>query len=448
MAQALPHRELPHNSEAEVSVLGAMILLNDTIDVVTPIVKPEHFAGEAHTLIHESILRLHENSKAVDLVTLRNDLDSRKKLEAVGGSEYLAYLIDAVPSATNAEHYARIVRDKALSRDLISAVGEIQDQAYQDSKNPRELLDVAEQRVFRIAEGMMETKVHSIKDVLKSTFERIDKWSDREDRLTGLATGYYDLDDLTSGLQDSELIVLAARPSVGKTSLALNIAEYVAVKGESPVAFFSLEMSKEQLARNMLCSHARLDSHRLRRGLLQEKDHVRLALAVGTLSEAPIFVDDTPGLGLLELRAKARRLRAQRKIKLVIVDYLQLMGAPPADSREQQISAISRGLKTLARELGIPIIAVSQLNRGVERRDDHRPRMADLRESGAIEQDADVVLLLHREAYYTSRESDEEEDTRAELIVAKQRNGPTGKVLLTFLKEFVRFESSERLQDH
>ena len=447
MAQALLHRELPHNVEAEVSVLGSMILLNDTIDVIIPILKRDDFSSDAHSLVYDSLLRLRDANQAVDLVTLRNDLKGRGKLEAVGGSEYLAYLVDAVPSAANAEHYAKIVHDKSITRQLIRAVEDIQSQAYEDKDDPRKLLDQAEQRVFRIAEGFMQTRVHSIKELLKSTFERMDRWHDREDLLTGLATGYYDLDELTSGLQDSELIVLAARPSVGKTSLALNIAENVAVKEKCPVAFFSLEMSKEQLARNMLCSHARVDSHRLRRGKLSEKELPKLALAVGRLSEASIFIDDTPGLNCLEIRAKARRLKAQPDVKLVSVDYLQPMEAPAADNREQQIAAISRGLKSLAKELAIPILAVSQLNRGVERRDDHRPRMADLRESGAIEQDADVVLLLHRESYYTSQQNGHQEDNTAELIVAKQRNGPTGKVNLTFLKEFIRFENAERTHE-
>jgi len=424
------------NAEAEVSVLGAMILNNETIDVVVPALAPDAFASAAHRKMYEAILSLHDRRQAVDFVTLREELDRLGTLEAVGGADYVSRICDAVPAAANAEHYAEIVREKAVMRDLLRAAREIYDEAGNGAEHSRELLDRAQARIFDIAERGMRTSVTPMREALKAAFAMIER--SHEGMLTGIATGYPRLDEYTNGFQPGELLILAARPSMGKTSLALNVAEHVGVHLGDPVAIFSLEMGREQLARNMLCSHVRLDSHRVRRGRLTDGEREALGQHVGDLYEAPIFIDDSPSLNCFELRAKVRRLKATNDLKLVIVDYLQLMEGPDIESRVQQISAISRSLKGLAREMRIPILALAQLNRQVETRDNHRPRMADLRESGSLEQDADVVMLLHRAGYYNQ----DPDDGSAELIIAKQRNGPTGAVKLTFLRQYMRFETA------
>jgi len=428
----------PHSLDAEVSVLGAMILNNETIDIVIPLLHKNCFFSAANQKIYDSILAVHEQQRAVDIVTLRDELERRAELDSVGGVDHVASLMDAVPAAANVEYYAEIVREKAISRDLLGAAREIFESAARGSAGSRELLDDAQSKIFRIAEEGARGSVAPIQEVLKATFERIDKARGREGMLTGVATGFPDLDEITSGLQDGEFIILAARPSMGKTTLALNMLEHIGVHQREPVVIFSLEMSREQLARNMLCAHARINSHRLRRGRLSQNELATLPMHVGALSEAPIFIDDSPGLNTFELRSKVRRLKANKGCSLVVVDYLQLLHGPSAESRQVEISQISRSLKNLAREMNIPIIAVSQLNRQVEARDDKRPRMADLRESGSLEQDADVVMLLHRPAYYSA----DENDGSAQLIVAKQRNGPTGRVNLTFIRQHMRFESS------
>jgi replicative DNA helicase len=430
--------ELPQSAEAEVSVLGSMILDNETVDVVVPILGADDFASAAHRKIFEAIVLLREQQRAVDLVTLPDELKRAGDLETVGGLAYLSSLAEAVPAPGNVEHYAQIVREKSIQRSLAIAGREIADSVARGDGRSRELLDEAEAKIFRIGEAGAQTSVTAFKDVLKSAFEMIDRG--REGMVSGLGTGFADLDEYTSGLQNGDLIIIAGRPSMGKTSFALNVVQHVGVELRQPVVIFSLEMAKEQLARNMLCSHLRLDSHRLRRGRLTSEEREQLPIHVGALMEAPIFIDDSPALNCFEIRAKVRRLRRQKGLRLAVIDYLQLLQGPEqVDSREQQIAAISRSLKGLAREMQIPIIAVSQLNRQVEQRDDHRPRMADLRESGSLEQDADVVLLLHRPAYYMDSQTD---DATAELIIAKQRNGPTGKVNLAFLRQFLRFESS------
>ena len=422
-------------------MLGAMVIHNNTIDLVIPILKDFMLSTMPHRLLYRAILRLHEDRSAVDLLTLKSQLQRDGAMEEVGGAEYLVQLVDAVPAAANAEHYANLVREKHMARALIGVAEQIMTDAYTGSAPGRELLDASMKLVFDVAEDVMTSEVTEFREVLKQAFEQIDQWQDREGRLTGLETGFYDLDDYTSGLQPSELIVLAARPSMGKTSLALNIADRVGSKYKQGVAIFSLEMAREQVARNMLCMHGKINSHHLRRGQLSREDLGKLSLALHELQEAPLFIDDTPGLTPMELRAKARRLVSQNDVKLIIVDYLQLMEAPRMDGRQQEISMISRRLKGLARELKIPILAVAQLNRGVEDRLDHRPRMSDLRESGAIEQDADVVALLHRKSYYG--EADEADSGASELIIAKQRNGPTGVVPLTFLRHCMRFENAK-----
>jgi len=430
----------PHSMEAEVSVLGAVLLNNDVIDALVPVLKPQCFAAPAHEEIYRAILALHEKNQAADPVTLCEELKRVGRLDAVGGQEYMAHLIDVVPAASNAVHYANIVREKFMGRRLIRAATQVLEKAYEDRHDTSELLDEAERLIFAVAEEMMQTDVMPIKDVLKAAFKQIEQARERDGRITGVTTGYMDLDDLTAGFQNSELIILASRPSMGKTSLGLNIMSRVAIeKGRHPVAFFSLEMTGQQIARNLLCALTRINSHDLRMGRLSESQWETLGEEAGRVYDAPIFVDDTPGIGVMELRAKARQLRRRHHIELLFVDYLQLMSAPRAENRQQEISTISRGLKGLARELGIPVVAVAQLNRAVEAREDHRPRMADLRESGALEQDADVVLLIHRPAYFDS-DSVELESEECELVVAKQRNGPTGKIKLTFRKQYMRFE--------
>jgi len=429
-------RSLPQSIEAEMSVLGAMLLDNDVINLVVPIVQKSSFYKTAHQELFQAILELYDKGQTVDLVILREELKRRSLLEKVGGIEYLIELEEAVPTIGNVEYYANIVREKAIKRSLIEVAANIQKEAFGDVLDTDNLLDVSERAIFDITQKKFNTASTKLNEILKLTFDRIEKLHDRQNRLTGLSSGFYDLDDLTCGLQASELIIIAARPSMGKTSLALNIVEHVGVVEKKPVVVFSLEMSAQQLTQNMLCSHARVDAHQMRMGFLDDKQWSSLSLGVGSLSEAPIFIDDTPGLTVLEIRAKARRLKAQHDVQLVVVDYLQLMDSTRAENRQQEISIISRGLKSLARELSIPIIAVSQLNRSVEAREGHKPRMSDLRESGSIEQDADVIILLHRDNYY-----DPEKDNMAELIVAKQRNGPTGTVKMAFLSKFMRFES-------
>ncbi len=437
-SRATAGTELPQSADAEIAVLGSMILSNDTVDVVVPILGADDFGSAAHRKIFEAILAVHGLQRAVDLVTLPDELKRSGDLEMVGGLTYLSSLAEAVPAPGNVEHYAQIVREKSVLRNLLIATREISDSVARGDVRSRELLDEAEAKIFHIAEVGTQNSVTPFKDVLKSAFEMIDRG--REGMVSGLGTGFADLDEYTSGLQSGELIIVAGRPSMGKTSFALNVVQHVGVELRQPVVIFSLEMSKEQLARNMLCSHLRLDSHRLRRGRLTSEEREQLPIHVGALMEAPIFIDDSAALNCFEIRAKVRRLRRQKGLRLAVIDYLQLMQGPEhMDSREQQIASISRSLKGLAREMQIPVIAVAQLNRQAEQRDDHRPRMADLRESGSLEQDADLVLLLHRPAYYTDSQT---EDTSAELIIAKQRNGPTGKVNLAFLRQFLRFESS------
>ncbi|MDV5120808.1 MAG: replicative DNA helicase [Candidatus Scalindua sp.] len=427
----------PFNIEAEISVLGSMLLDNEAINLVTELLRTDNFYKTSHQYIFDTIVNLYNKNNAVDLVILKDELKKQSLLEKVGGAEYLMELEESVPLASNVEYYAKIVREKTIKRDLITATAKIQQEAYNDSLESEELLDVAEKEIFDITQRKFSSPTTKLFNILHDTFDHISNLHDREGRLTGVSTGYYDLDDITSGLQNSELIVIAARPSMGKSSLVLNIAEHAGTKEKKPTLIFSMEMSAQQVAQNILCSTAKIDAHLLRTGKLDDNQFSNLSLAMGDLSESEIFIDDTPGLGLLELRAKARRLKLQHNIQMIIVDYLQLMEGRKAENRQQEISGISRGLKALARELEVPVIAVSQLNRSVETRDGHTPRMSDLRESGSIEQDADVIILLHREDYYDPTKRPGEVD----LNIAKQRNGPTGRVKLTFRREILRFEN-------
>ncbi|HHT9116639.1 MAG: replicative DNA helicase [Planctomycetes bacterium] len=436
VVESILERTMPQSIEAEMSVLGAMILDNEVISLVIPILNKLSFYKTAHRELYQAIVDIYDKGQPVDLVVLREELKKRSLLEKVGGVEYLMELEESVPTIGNVEYYANIVREKAIKRNLIEVAATIQKQSFEESTDTEHLLDASERAIFDITQRKFNTASTKLNEILKETFSRIENLHDRQSRLTGLSAGFYDLDDITCGLQPSELIIVAARPSMGKTSLVLNVVEHVGVVEKKPVVIFSLEMSAQQVAQNMLCSHARIDAHKLRMGFLDDKQWSDLSYGLGSLSEAPIFIDDTPGLTVLEMRAKARRLKAQYDIQLVAVDYLQLMESSREENRQQEISVISRRLKSLARELKIPVIAVSQLNRSVESREGHRPRMSDLRESGSIEQDADVIVLLHRDNYY-----DPDKDNTAELIIAKQRNGPTGVVKLTFLSHFMRFES-------
>jgi len=440
----------PNDVEAEVAVLGSMLLDPEAAGRVVSILRAEHFYKGPHADVYRVLTELYDANRAIDIVLLREDLQRRGILEKIGGTSFLSRIVASVPTAANAEHYAKIVLDAGLRRSVIQAANEIESEAYEGAQAGAELIDFAESKFFDLDKRSESGEAVHIKDVLNETFQRIDAMQGQGGRLTGVPTGFYDLDDMTSGLQNGELIVVAARPSMGKTSFCLNLSEHAAVQEGRGVAVFSLEMSKQNLVQNMLCSRARVDAHRLRRGFLADDDWGRISQAVGKLSEAKIFVDDTPGLSPLLLRAKARRLKAQHDISLVVIDYLQLMEVPQMargkdPNRQAEISYISRSLKGLARELNVPIIALSQLNRGVDSREDHVPRMSDLRESGAIEQDADVIMFLYRPEYYeTDPDKKAELAGQAQCIVGKQRNGPTGVVNLTFLAQFMRFESAAR----
>ncbi len=431
----------PFNIEAEISVLGSMLIDNEAISVVTESLGKNDFYKTAHQHIFETIVAICDKNSAVDLVILKDELNRLSLLEKVGGTEYLMALEESVPIASNVEYYANIVREKTVKRDLIAATAKIQQEAYNDSLESDELLDIAEKEIFDITQRKFAKPTTSMHDILQKTWDYIESLHEGEGSLTGIPTGFADLDEKTSGLQKGELIIVAARPSMGKTSFALNVAEHVGAnrknpESKKPMLLFSMEMSAQQISQNMLCSAAKIDAHSMRTGKLSDNDWSKLPIAMGELSESKIFIDDTPGLGLLEIRAKARRFKLQYDIQMIIIDYLQLMEARRSESRQQEISGISRGLKALARELDVPVIAVSQLNRSVEAREGHSPRMSDLRESGSIEQDADVIILLHREDYY-----DPEKNPGVVIVdIAKQRNGPTGKIKLTFLREILRFE--------
>ena len=441
LAQRLP----PQNLEAETSVLGAVLLENEALNRVLEILHEDDFYRDAHRRIFSAILHLYEHSEPVDLITLSEVLKTRGHLDDVGGVEYLNSLVNGVPTAANISYYAKIIKEKAILRKLINRATEIVSQSYANSGDVDEFIDKAERTIFEISEDRVRPSFYPIKDLIKSSFKTIERLYEKRQLITGVPTGFQRLDELTSGLQPSDLIIIAGRPSMGKTALALNIAQNASVQAAIPAAIFSLEMSKEQLALRMLCSEAKVDAHRLRGGFLSEADWPRLTRAAGSLSEAPLFIDDTPGLSALEMRAKTRRLKIEHNLGLVIVDYLQLMrGRASADSREQEISDISRSLKALAKELSIPVIALSQLNRRVEERGDKRPQLSDLRESGAIEQDADVILFLYREEVYNKSE---ENRGKAEIIIGKQRNGPTDKVDLAFLDKYTRFENLSGLKE-
>jgi replicative DNA helicase len=435
------HKVPPQNIEAELSILGGILLDNLALNHVLEILEATDFYTEAHRRIFSAIVELSDRNEPCDLITLSNILKGKNHLDSVGGMAYLASLVDNVPSAANVAHYCKIVKEKSILRKLIATATEIQNNSYNPVVDVDTVLDLAEHAIFEISEKKIRPAFSPFKDVIKGSIQTIEKLFERKALVTGVPTGFEKLDDLTSGLQKSDLIIIAGRPSMGKTAFALNIAQYAALDEAIPVAIFSLEMSKEQLAIRMLSSEAKVDSQRIRRGFLGETDWPKLIRAADKLSESLIFIDDTPAITVLEMKAKARRLTAEVGLGLIIIDYLQLMrGSAYRDSREQEISEISRSLKALAKELNIPVIALSQLNRKVEDRTNRRPQMADLRESGAIEQDADVIAFIYRDEVYNKSE-DNSEKGMAEVIVGKQRNGPIGTVKLAFLEKYTSFEN-------
>jgi replicative DNA helicase len=427
----------PQNTDAEQSVLGGILIENEALHKVVEILNSDDFYREAHRKIFRSMIALSEKNEPSDLVTLTNELKYQNLLEEIGGASYLTSLIDSVPTAANIEYYARIVKEKSILRKLIQAATEIVTQSYEDRGDVDALLDDSEQLIFGISEHRVKPSFYPIKDIIKESFKTIEKLYEKKELITGIPSGFKDLDKKTAGFQPSDLIVVAGRPGMGKTAFCLNVAQYAAIEVKIPVAIFSLEMSKEQLALRMLCSEAEVDGQKLRSGYLSESDWPKLTLAAGNLSEAPLFIDDSPAITNLEIRAKARRLKAEYGLGLVIVDYLQLMKGRRAERREQEISEISRSLKALAKELSLPVIAISQLSRKTEDRPSRRPQLADLRESGAIEQDADVILFVYREELY---KQDTPNKGIAEIIIGKQRNGPTGKVDLAFVDKYTAFK--------
>jgi replicative DNA helicase len=435
----------PQNVEAEQSILGGILLENHAINAAVEILGRDDFYSEAHRKIFAAILDMSEQNEPVDLITLSNVLRNKNTLDSVGGTAYLASLVDNVPSAANVANYAKIVKEKAILRGLIGSATQIINSCYETGSDVDQVLDQAEHSIFEISEHKVRPSFIPLRDIIKDSFRSIEDLYSRKELITGVATGFDKLDDLTSGLQNSDLIIIAGRPSMGKTAFALNIAQNAALESQTPVAVFSLEMSKEQLAFRLLAAEARVDSQRLRKGFLGETDWPKLTTAAGRLSDAPLYIDDTPAITVLEMKAKSRRLKADKGLGLIVVDYIQLMrgGGGFRDSREQEISEISRSLKALAKELSLPVIALSQLNRQVESRTNRRPQMADLRESGAIEQDADVIAFIYRDEVY-NKSDDNPDKGVAEIIVAKQRNGPTDTVKLTFLEKFTRFENLAR----
>lgn len=435
---------LPQSIEAEQSVLGSLFLDKDAIIKVVDILKPEDFYRESHSLIYKAIVSLYEKKMPIDVVTVTDQLEKEGILEEIGGASYLTTLVNSVPSATRVAHYANIVQEKATLRRLIKAGQEVIDLGYQEEKDLERILDQAEQSIFSISQKYLKQYFIPIKEILAESFERIDKLHRHKGMLRGIPTGFDDLDNLLAGLQPSDLIILAGRPSMGKSSFCSSLALNAAVESKLPVGIFSLEMSKEQVVDRLICNQAGVDSWKLRTGNLDDEDFPKIGYAMGVLSEAPIFIDDSATLTALEIRTKARRLQAEHGLGLIIIDYLQMMhglSSRASESRVQEISEISRSLKALARELNVPVIAVSQLSRAVEQRPSHIPQLSDLRESGSIEQDADVVMFIYREDYY---DKDTERKNIADILVRKHRNGPIGDIELYFIPEQMRFTNLEK----
>ena len=436
----------PHDEDAEQAVLGSMLTDNDAVMAAVEVLKEDAFYREDNKIIYQAILNLYSKSEPIDIITLKDELESMGKFEQVGGFEYLASLPDKVPTTANVQKYIKIVEEKSVLRNLIKTANEIIELVYNPSEDVEDIMDGAEKKIFDIMQSKNTKSYTPIKDVLVESFTNLEKLYNQKQHVTGVPTQFYDLDDKTAGLHGSELILVAARPAMGKTAFALNIATNAALRANVPVAIFSLEMSKDQLVNRMLCSEAMVDSNKVRTGKLDEEDWTKLAEAIGPLSEAGVYIDDTPGISVMEIRTKCRKLKMEKNIGLVVIDYLQLISGSNKrnGSREQEISEISRSLKVLAKELNVPVIALSQLSRAVEQRDDHRPMLSDLRESGAIEQDADIVMFLYRDDYY-NKESAEKDI--AEVIIAKQRGGSTGTVKLYWMGNYTKFVNIERRFD-
>ncbi len=432
-------RTLPHNLEAERSVLGAILVHNDAFNLAAQVIDSRDFYRDAHRRIFDKMVALNERNHAIDFVTLKEELARAGDLDEVGGPAYVASLADGVPRATNVEFYAKIVKEKSTLRNLIFAANKILTNAYEAEQESDLILDEAESAIFSVADDRLKAGFVQMRDLVKDNFPKIEQLFAQKRLITGVPTGFVDMDEMTRGLQGGDLIIVAARPSMGKTSLVLNIAQHVAMQPNHTVGFFSLEMSKESLFLRLLTSEAQIDSHRLMSGAIGQKDYGRISHALETLSAMKLFIDDTASIGVLEMRAKARRLKGEHGLSLIIVDYIQLMsGRGRFENRTLELGAISRSLKGLAKELGVPVVVLSQLSRAPEARSDHRPQLSDLRESGALEQDADLVVLIYRDDVYNKDPNSPDAGT-AELIVAKQRNGPTGVVRLAFLREQTRF---------
>jgi replicative DNA helicase len=447
-SQTVFDRTPPFSTEAETAVLGGMLIDREAVTRAVEFVSDGMFYREGNRRLYRAMLRLFERGDVIDVITVSEELKKTGELDSSGGFDYLGQLVDAVPTAANIEYHARIIRDKALLRRLVEQSSQIIRDVYdQGERDVDEILDQAEARIFQVSESHKREGFVWIKEILWSTFEHIERLQESDSGITGVPTGFSDLDRMTTGLQKGDLCIVAARPSMGKTALALNVAATAAISNQTPVAIFSLEMSSQQLVQRLLCAEGRIDAQKLRRGRLSQEEHQRLAAAAGHLNTAPIWIDDQPGSNVLEIRAKARRLQSElrsdgKDLGMILIDYMQLMsGAGNSESRVQEVSQISRGLKSLARELEVPVVALSQLSRGPEQRTDKRPMLSDLRDSGSIEQDADVVMFLYRPEYYASMENREELEGKAELIVSKQRNGPTGVVELYFQKAYTRFDS-------
>jgi len=436
---------LPHSDDAEIAVLGSMLSSKEAVSKSIQWLKPEYFYKDAHSTIFSTMSDLFEKGEPIDTVSVIELLKQNKNLELVGGTYFITGLVDSVPTAAHVEQYSKIVMEKALLRNLINLSHNIAKEAFDDSHDVADILDNVEQSIFSITQNRLKGGFKQLNPIILEAMERLEKSRNLGGSVIGVPSGLIDLDEITSGFQDGNLIIIAGRPGMGKTSLALSIIRNAAVDSNIGVGMFSLEMSNPELAMRLLCAEARVDSHFVRTGKLPPKLWRNLGISAGELEKAPIYLDDTPALTVLELRAKARRLKAEYPIGLIVVDYLQLMQGPQRiESRQQEISVISRSLKALAKELEIPVVALSQLSRAVEQRSDKRPQLSDLRESGAIEQDADVVIFLYRSYLYTR---DEEDDGKAEIIVSKQRNGPTGKIEASFINKYARFENLSKLDD-
>ena len=437
----------PHNIEAEQAVLGGVLLENESFNGILEILNENDFYHSAHRKVFLSMLELYNKNQPIDLITLTDTLQARNQLDETGGASYLTSLVENIPTAANISYHAKIIKEKATLRTLINTASEIASMGYEDGGNVDMVLDQAEKSIFEISESTIRPSFYPIRTLVNQSLKTIETLHERKELITGVPTGFEGLDRLTSGLQPSDLVIVAGRPSMGKTSFALNIAQHAALEAKMTIGIFSLEMSKEQLSLRMLCSEARVDAQRLRSGFLEKGDWPKLASAAGSLAETPIFIDDTPALSVLEMKAKARRLMSEHGLKLIIVDYLQLMsGGGGVERREQEISEISRSLKALAKELNLPVVALSQLNRKVEDRHDKRPQLADLRESGAIEQDADVIIFIYRDEVYNKSESTDNKGV-AEIIIGKQRNGPTGMLKLVFIDKYATFKNPAPFQN-